>query len=122
MFVAFIPFPTDLLAESYDHESNVVILLYALSHMFTGLSLLLLWGYAVRNRRLVPAHIDSRVVRGMTRVLLAGPLLYGVAGLLSFVHHAASLIFFAVIPVYYLVPGRIDQHWMTLGHRRHPAE
>ena len=61
MCVAFVPFPTAVLAEYGD--MRIAVVLYASVLAATAFFLLLIWSYACRGRRLVSPHIDPKVVR-----------------------------------------------------------
>jgi uncharacterized membrane protein len=68
MCVAFVPFPTAVLAEYGDMW--IAVVLYASVLAATAFFLLLIWSYACRGRRLVSPHIDPKVVR--THTIRAG--------------------------------------------------
>jgi hypothetical protein len=59
----------------------------------------------------VDRNIDPRLVQRATRRNLTGPLLYLLAIGISLFSVPASLVLFLLIPLYYIFPGRIDQHW-----------
>jgi uncharacterized membrane protein len=61
MCVAFVPFPTAVLAEYGD--MRIAVVLYASVLAATAFFLLLIWSYACRGRRLVSPQIDPKVVR-----------------------------------------------------------
>jgi hypothetical protein len=46
----------------------------------------------------------------MYRTLL-GPLVYVIAIAVSFFKAEFSLVLYALVPVLYILPGRIDVHW-----------
>lgn len=124
MSVAFLPFPTGLLAECIFHESNVILILYGCSHIVTSLSLLVLWRYATGGYRLISKDMDAAAIRSVTRWILVGPLLYGIGVGVSFVSVPAALFLYLITPLFYMLPGRIDDHWMSLAHHAStvPAE
>src|SRR6266404_3230024 len=112
MSVAFIPFPTGLLAECIFHESNVILILYGCSHIVISLSLFALWWYATGGYRLVSRDVDAVAIRYITRWILVGPLFYGIGLAVSFVSVPVALLFYLITPLIYVLPGRIDYHWM----------
>ena len=61
MCVAFVPFPTAVLAEYGD--MRIAVVLYASTLAAVSFFLLLIWSYACLGRRLVSPHIDPKVVR-----------------------------------------------------------
>ncbi len=116
MSVAFVPFPTDLLSACIEHESNVIVVLYGASHLICGLTLAVVWCYATCNRRLVAEDLDISVLRATTQTTLTGPALYSIGIALSFVSTTAALVVYCVVPLLYIVPGKIDQMWLSIDH------
>jgi uncharacterized membrane protein len=106
--VAFIPFPTALMGEYVGVPAAVVP--YGLTLIATGLSLYLLWWYATHRHRLVSADLDPEIVRLITRRTLAGPAFYVAAILLSLVNARLTLLIYALIPLYFILPHRLDVH------------
>ena len=111
--IVFLPFPTALLGQY--PEQRVSVIIYASTLVITGLVLQLLWWYATSSYRLVDKEIDPKLVRRATRRNLMAPLIYLLAIGISFLSVQISLIFFIVVPILYIFPGRIDRHW-TLRH------
>jgi len=109
MCIVFLPFPTALLGQY--PEQRVSIISYAGTLVITGLVLQSLWWYATSGYRLVDREIDPRLVQRATRRNLMAPLLYLLAIGISLVSVPASLVLFLLVPVYYILPGRIDAHW-----------
>ena len=109
MCIVFLPFPTALLGQY--PEQRVSIISYAGTLVITGLVLQSLWWYATSGCRLVDRDIDPRLEQRATRRNLTAPLLYLLAIGISFFNVMASLILFLLVPVYYILPGRIDLHW-----------
>jgi uncharacterized membrane protein len=109
MCIVFIPFPTALLGEY--PEQRVSVIIYAGTLVITGLVLQSLWWYATSRYRLVDRNIDPRLVQRATRRNLTAPLIYLLAIGISLVSVPASLVLFLLVPVYYILPGRIDRHW-----------
>jgi uncharacterized membrane protein len=109
MCIVFLPFPTALLGQYPEQQVSVII--YAGTLVATGLVLQLLWWYATSGHRLVDRNIDPRLVQRATRRNLTAPLLYLLAIGISVFSVQASLVLFILVPVYYILPGRIDRHW-----------
>ena len=107
--IVFLPFPTALLGQY--PEQRVSIISYAGTLVITGLVLQALWWYATSGCRLVDRDIDPRLVQRATRRNLTVPFIYLLAIGISFVSVPASLVLFLLVPVYYILPGRIDRHW-----------
>jgi uncharacterized membrane protein len=109
MCIVFLPFPTALLGQ-YPQE-RVSIIIYAGTLVLTGLVLQALWWYATSGCRLVDRDIDPRLVQRASRRNLTAPLLYLLAIGISLISVPASLVLFLLVPLYYILPGRIDRHW-----------
>lgn len=108
--IVFIPFPTALVGQYPEQQISIVI--YGGTLVMTGLVLQLLWWYATSGYHLVDREIDPRLVQRATRRNLTAPLVYLLAIGVSFLSVQISLIFFILVPLYYIFPGRIDRHWI----------
>src|SRR5207245_1516854 len=72
--VAFIPFPTRLVAEHVrDEGARAAALTYGITLTVTAVMFQAVWLYAALGRRLLRADADERLVRGTTRSYLPGP-------------------------------------------------
>jgi len=107
--VGFIPFPAALLG-AYGTR-RVAVIVYGASLALTGLTLALIWRYATHDRRLVNEDLHPQAVRNGLRRILLGPALYGVSMDLCFVSAWISLSIYVIVPLIYILPGRIDRHW-----------
>jgi uncharacterized membrane protein len=121
MAVAFLPFPTDLLAECIYHESNVIVVIYGMSHAFAGLMLASVWWYATHNRRLVAADLPDELIRATTHAALFGPGVYTIGALASFINIPLGIGIYALAPVLYVFPGQIDRLWISVESKAHSA-
>ena len=94
--VAFVPFPTSVLAEHGDTPS---VVLYAASMAALSLSQLLVWAYASRAG-LVSSEVDPGVSRYVVLNILPAPLVFLASIPVAFVSaQAAMWSWFAIIPV-----------------------
>jgi uncharacterized membrane protein len=108
MFVAFVPYPTRIVAEFIrTDDARAAALFYGTAFTCTALSWAVLWFYAALGNRLIAASADPRVVRGVTRSFLPGTLLYGSATLVAFASATASVILFAAIALFYAVESAV---------------
>lgn len=109
MTISFVPFSTALLS-SYPLQQAAVVV-YGGNLIVIGLILYGHWSYATHGRRLVDPELEERIVRTVERRILIGPALFALAIAVSFFSLRAALAVFAVVPLWYFVPGRIDRHW-----------
>jgi uncharacterized membrane protein len=68
MVIAFLPFPSAVIAE---HGDRVGTIFYALVVLLEALLWTGLWGYAARHKQLIDPHLNAR----QRRRLIAGPLM-----------------------------------------------
>jgi uncharacterized membrane protein len=107
MCVAFIPFPTALLADyllSSGAERTTAGAVYAGTLAVTAVFFTLLWLYAAANYRLVDRNLDPSLLRAMTRRYVFGMGAYFVAFALAFVNVAASLILIVILALLFVLP------------------
>jgi uncharacterized membrane protein len=88
MCIAFLPFPTGLLAE---YLRQVAVATYSASFVLIALAYNALWWYAVREGRLLHPNADRKAVRTISRRYLIGPIAYGVSFAFAFINVWASL-------------------------------
>ncbi len=108
LFVSFLPFSTALVG-SYPGE-RAAVLVYGATLMGAGLCLLAQWSYAAGRGHLLEIGARPEVVAAIRSRVLAGTGFYAVALATATVHAGAPLVLFAVMPLLYLVPPRIDRH------------
>jgi uncharacterized membrane protein len=111
MCVAFILFPTALLAEYLERtasERETAGVIYAGTLAVTAVFFTLLWLYAAANR-LVDRNLDRSLVRAMTRRYLLGTVAYLLVFLLAFVNVAASLILIVILALLFVLPEPGDR-------------
>jgi uncharacterized membrane protein len=107
MCVAFIPFPTALLAEYLQGsgaERTMAGAVYAGTLAVTAVFFTLLWLYAAANYRLVDRNLDPALLRAMTRRYVFGMVAYLVTFALAFVNVAASLIVIVILALLFVLP------------------
>jgi uncharacterized membrane protein len=107
MCVAFIPFPTALLAEYLQGsgaERTIAGAVYSGTLAVTAVFFTLLWLYAAANYRLVDRNLDPALLRAMTRRYVFGMVAYIVTFALAFVNVAASLILIVILALLFVLP------------------
>ncbi|MEO8290769.1 MAG: TMEM175 family protein [Gaiellaceae bacterium] len=103
MLIAFVPFPTTLLADyAWGDDGRDAALTYGVTLTITAVFFNLLWRYASTGRRLLRADADPREVSGISRAYLPGPFLYGGATLFAFASPEASAALYLGIAVFYM--------------------
>jgi uncharacterized membrane protein len=107
MVVAFLPFPTALVAD-YIRTPNAVrmaTITYGITMIVLALMFNAVWIYASAGRRLLIDGVDDESIRKGTRSYRMGPVVYSVVTLLAFVDPFISLGLCAALAVYWLLPG-----------------
>ncbi len=115
MAVAFVPFSAALMSE-YGRQA-IAVRIYGLNQLAAGLSLYAQWWYATRGRRLVDHDLDPRIIRLASQRILMAPLFYTVAIVVSGYEPILCVLIYALVPLYYIFPGRIDRHWRGITAR-----
>lgn len=111
MVIAFIPFPTRLLAQTINQpnqaDAQAAALAYGVTLTITAVLFNLLWRYAAWGRRLIRHDADEAVVRGISRSYALGPITYFVATLVALINARASALLFAAIALFYVLESSI---------------
>jgi uncharacterized membrane protein len=106
MCVAFIPFPTALLAEYIRDEAHrtTAFAVYSGTLAVTAVFFTLLWLYAAGGYRSVDRSLDPSLMRAMTRRYVFGMLLYMLAFALAFLSPVASLALIVILALIFVLP------------------
>ena len=109
MCVAFLPFPTRLVAEHLRdrHDLQPAALAYGATMTVMSVFYVTLWLYAARGRRLLRMDSDPRTVSGITRSYLPGSPLYLTATLLALASPLASVALYGAIALFYVIESSI---------------
>lgn len=107
MFIAFIPFPTRLLAQNvtlanHHADAQAAALLYGIALTSTAVLFNALWRYAAVGSRLLRTDADARVVQGINRSYTAGPFIYLAATLVALWNAELSAALYALIAIFYI--------------------
>ena len=114
--VAFLPFPTALVAEYLGHAGQTTAAsIYNGTLIAIALCFNLLWRSASKNRRLLHEDHDRDAVRHITKSYRFGPLWYVAALALEFVSVTASLLLDLALALYFALPSKTAA---ALGARR----
>jgi len=102
--VAFIPFPTALLAEYLGHEGErAATMVYVGTFIVLGALFALLWWYPTRDHHLIDPDIPRETTRTITRRFTIGAPVYVVAFFVALVSPLASLIICLLVAAYYVL-------------------
>ena len=108
MCIAFVPFPTRLVAEHVrDEGARDAALVYGFSLTATAICFSAVWFYAALGKRLLRADANAKTVAGISRSYLPGPWVYLASTLIAFASSTASVALFAAIAVLYVVESSI---------------
>jgi uncharacterized membrane protein len=104
MTVAFLPFPTRLVAESIQKHAGErpAVLAYAATFLLMAVVYNAWWRYASRGRRLIREDVPDSTVRAITRAFNPGVPMYGVTFLVAFWSPVASVALTFAIAAFYL--------------------
>ena len=108
MWIAFLPFPTAVMAEYLPEPKGrkVALALYSATFVLIALAYNALWWYAVRGGRLLHEDADREAVRTISSRYLLGPIAYAISFGLAFVNAWASLAVHGFLAVFYILPVR----------------
>ena len=120
--VTFITFPTALLGGFSTYQTSVVI--YGASLAVTGILLDMIRWYATHDHRLVDKNLSPQLTRTARRRNLTGPAIYLLGILISFIpinvfgfsSVQLCLALYVLVPIVYILPGRIDHYWAGKRH------
>jgi uncharacterized membrane protein len=108
MCVAFIPFPTRLVAEHIRGDgAKAAALVYGTTLTATAVMFQAIWLYAALGRRLLRTDADQRLISGITKSYLPGPWIYLAATLVAFATPTASVILFVAIALFYVLESSL---------------
>jgi uncharacterized membrane protein len=111
MNIAFLPFPTALLALyiGQPHAQQTSIMVYSGALAEGGIFFNLIWWYALRSG-LVEKGKESEELHALGKKYVVGPILYFIAFLLSFFFNGTiSILFCIFLALFYLVPPFVSR-------------
>jgi uncharacterized membrane protein len=106
MFIAFVPYPTEVLAQHVNHDGwTLATFLYGGTMVVIAIMFNAIWAYAAsRNGHLLDENVATAVRDSGARGYWLGPPLYGVITLLALVNPVLSLIGFGAFALYWALP------------------
>jgi len=111
LVVVIIPFSTALLAHHLRDGANAhaAAVFYGLVATAMGAAFTAMWVYLGRHAELLADGHDAAYARGRAaRTALAGPSVYVIATIVGLVSAGASLILYALVPVYFAFTRSAD--------------
>ena len=86
---------------------------FGINLLLSGVMLLVMWQYLVKNENLLRKPVAGAVVRSMNRRIMIAPgmILLGMA-VSTFDFHLAALLYFS-IPLFYLRHRLVDTSWQS---------
>ena len=107
--IAFIPFPTRLLAEAFNHPDDLqaAAIAYGVTLTLTAILFNVLWRYAARGNRLLRADADPRTVDGIGRSYLPGPFLYLTATAMALLNPYVSAGLYGALALFYVLESAL---------------
>jgi uncharacterized membrane protein len=107
LLVAFVPFPTAVLADFIREGEGreTAAFFYAATFTVTAVVYNVSWWYAAGSRRLIIAWVPERDVHVLTRSFLVGPVIYGIAAGLAFASAWASVAICGAVSLSYALPA-----------------
>jgi uncharacterized membrane protein len=107
MVIAFIPFPTRVLAAHLHHDARSAAVFYGLTNTAMAITYSAVWFYAARGGRLIAASADPRAVSGISRSFRPGIPLYALATASAFVSSWLAVSLFGALALFYLVESSL---------------
>jgi len=102
--IAFLPFPTALLAQ-YVREggsnSHVAAAIYSANMAIVGVAFWLMWVHLYQRPHLLVSGIDRSMARGAMHKSLVGPIVYTLTIGLAFISAVACFVVYGLIALYF---------------------
>ena len=106
MFIAFLPFPTAVLAEAFHRGTDepVASAFYGGILTVIGIFVNAMWQYADRDNRLIGIHLTATKIQKINRQFLVGPTVYAIATVIALVLPWLAMLLYILLNVFYLWP------------------
>jgi uncharacterized membrane protein len=107
LVVCLVPFSTRLLAV---HPLKwFAILIYALNLSMCNITLFIQWNYGLKRKTLLEREVTREMKEIAEFLFLISPVVYAIAVVFSFFVPMVSIFIFAITPLIYILPNRIDK-------------
>jgi uncharacterized membrane protein len=123
MFIAFLPFPTAVLAQAFSKTSGQAIAaaFYGSTLAVIGIIVATMWWYASSHRALLTPTISPEQAIAIGKRFMIGPIGYGVAVIVAFVSPWISIALFIGLNVFFLWPRHRSVR-KVMGHSAKPKQ
>jgi TMEM175 potassium channel family protein len=118
--VVFIPFPASLLGTGFNN--SLAVRLYGLSLIATNASGLLFWLYAISHPELVVSSVTKEFARTVIKIHSSPMLPYGLAVVLAGWSTKASLVLYAAVPLFFILPNPLLERRISAATRNVSAD
>jgi uncharacterized membrane protein len=103
--IAFVPFPTRILAEFIREDGRPAALAYGATMTVTAIFFNVTWRYSAA--RLLHDSADPRMIAGITRSYNPGAFIYAGAGAAAFISPWLSAALFGAIAIFYMIESSL---------------
>ena len=107
MVIAFVPFPTRVLAEHLQHDARAAAFAYGLTMTVMAAMYGTLWFYAAIGRRLIAPDADQRMISGISRSFRPGVPIYALATLSALLSSWLAFGLYSAIALFYVLESSI---------------
>ena len=107
LVIAFIPFPTEVLARNLHGDARPAVIFYGLVNVLMAAGFGAVWFYAAIGRRLLDPAADPRVVSGISRSFAPGIPSYAVATLAAFISPWLAVGLFGGLALFYALESSL---------------
>ena len=83
--------------------------LYGATLVVIGILFACMWRYATRGRFLMDHRLSDALIQKGSVIVWVAPLVYFCAVILSFLAVEASILIYLLVPVFYALPGAVDE-------------
>jgi len=106
MFIAFIPFPTAVLAQALHDRINEPFATSFYGGILTVIGVLVnaMWRYATHEHRLLSKDISQNEAKRISHRFLVGPIFYGISTIVALITPWLALTFYIALNVFFLWP------------------
>lgn len=115
MLIAFLPFPTAVLAEAFHRgvDESIAAAFYGGILTVIGIFVNAMWWYAAHGDRALSPHITATKIWKLNRHYLIGPVVYAIATVIALVFPWLAVLLYILLNLFYL--------WSRWGHKTAPS-